>query len=162
MINCYPARQNPIPQIPVPSSEYMPTCNPTKSIPGASIPRGAAGWRKYRFDSGPLRLGQPKSGSRLRQAQITRNWVYLEITETLQFGKQMLWQASYRKVHWWIVVGGIYGQGVQRGGGPARVQAASSSAWEWADSWQMFIGQEISLSLLPIRHLMEINQSLGS
>lgn len=59
---------------------------------------------------------------------MTGNWVYLEIAEELKFGKCMLQQATGGSLEG---LRRAYGQGVRRGGHPARVQTVSSLAWGW-------------------------------
>lgn len=90
---------------------------------------------------------------------MTRNWVDSGGARELQFRKHAV--ASYTWVHGRLGVVCIYGQGVQTGRSPARLQVIKFIGLRMRrDSWQMFIGQEISLSLLYVRHLLGVSVSV--
>lgn len=71
--------------------------------------------------------------------------------------------ASDRQVHWLLWGGCIYGQGVQREGSPAGIQAESSLAWGWGEVFcSLDIHWSGDKSQSSVNQAFNENQTLGS
>lgn len=97
---------------------------------------------------------QPKQRDKLRQARITRNWVYSGIAEELQFRKREFQQAA-GGVHQSFGAGRIYRQGVPMWRKEESGQSLSRKFIGLRmrrESWWMFTGPKISPSFPEVRH----------